>query len=120
MNIPVFSKYFSINLLIYVVLIRALFCLLISSAFIFGILGFMWIYFVYVFLLLDFFIPINLILIIFEFILFKAKLIKHSCNITITAKCKKIIYSITMIALIYYLWYKLYFEHILNENLLFD
>lgn len=120
MKIPIFNKYFSINLFIYILIIRALFCLLISQSFIFGILGFLWFYMLYLFLVLDFFIPINILLIILELILFKTNLLKQKCTITTNSKYQVLIYITTTIAFLYYLWYTLYFKQILNEKLLLD
>lgn len=66
-------------------------------------------------------IPMAILLTLLEIILFKLKILKYKqLEVNVSPKVQKIVYALTVLAFIYYLWYKLYFEPILDKMLEFD
>jgi hypothetical protein len=58
---------------------------------------------------------------ILEILLFKLKVLKYKqLVVNVSPKVQKIFYAITALSFAYYLWYKVYYEPILDKMLEFD
>lgn len=64
--------------------------------------------------------PISFVLIFIELILRKFKYIKSECTNIVDEKIKKTIYGVAVTALIYILWYWIYYNPILEKQMQFD
>ncbi len=72
-KIPAITKYRSINVFLYFVIISAISYLAVSSLWIFEKLAYIWFLFLLLFAFLYYFIPVNLLIIFVEYILVRYK-----------------------------------------------
>lgn len=72
-KIPAITKYRSINVFLYFVIISAISSLAVSSLWIFEKLAYIWFLFLLLFAFLYYFIPVNLLIIFVEYILVRYK-----------------------------------------------
>ena len=81
---------------------------------------YIWLLFGSLFMITEILIPINIIVIIIELVLNKTSLKTYCCKVNTSATLQKIIYCLATISFMYYLWFKLYYEPILEKLLEFD
>lgn len=121
MKFPVVNKYISINIFIYLILACS-----VSGFFSYGhimirISFYLWVLFLVLFEILQLLVPVSLLLLITELIFLKLKVLKYkTLEINVSPKVQKIVYALAVLAFVYYLWYKFYFEPILDKMLEFD
>ena len=121
MKIPVVNKYFFVNILIYTFIIMSFSYIISLNSFIGNNLAYIWIIFVIFAILTDLITPFAIILALLEFILFKLKILKYKqLEANVHPKVQKLIYVLAALSFVYYLWYKFYFEPILEKMLEFD
>ena len=121
MKLPILNKYISINIFTYLILTCA-----ISGIFSYGdtiirISFYLWILFLILFGILQLLVPFSILLLITELIFFKLKILKYKhLEVNVSPKVQKIVYTLAALSFAYYLWYKFYFEPILDKMLEFD
>ena len=121
MKFPIFSRFISLNLFIYVLLLWGLSFIIVSLIDSVFLIIPIWLLFLGILIILEFFIiPLNLSLIIADLVLCKFKILKYKYVVNVSSKAKYIIYSIVFIISVLYIWNKLYFEPLLEKNLLTD
>ena len=121
MKFPIVNKYYSINILVYITILCAISGCITHCFLIFERFGYLWILFVGIFAITELSIPIIIAISLIEILCFKAKLLKYQALVVnVNPNFKKIIYTIAIISFIYYLWFKIYYEPILDKMLQFD
>ena len=121
MKFPIFNRFISLNLFIYVLLLWGLSFIIVSLIDSVFLIIPIWLLFLGILIILEFFIiPLNLSLIIVDLVLCKFKILKYKYVVNVSSKAKYIIYSIVFIISVLYIWNKLYFEPLLEKNLLTD
>lgn len=120
MKLPKINKYFSINIFFYVFFLQVL---SLHSMFKFWIgsnFDYLWIPFLPIFAITTLLIPINILFIFIEIFLRRLKILKSENIVTIPIRTKKIIYSLTVIAFIYFAWFWICYYPNLSKQLQFD
>lgn len=80
-----------------------------------------WLLFFGIFVMSELILPISIILSVLEIILLKLKILKYKqLEVNVSSKVQKIVYVLTVLAFVYYLWYKFYYEPILDKMLELD
>lgn len=121
MRFPVINKYISINIFIYLIITCAVFGIFSYGYIIIRISFYLWVLSIVLFEILQLLVPFSLLLLILEIILFKLKILKYKqLAVNVSPKVQKIIYVLSVLSFGYYLWYKIYFEPILDKMLEFD
>ena len=121
MKIPVVNKYLFINILLYMMIIMSLSIIFSLNSFIGSNFGYIWIIFVVCGALINIVIPIILSFAVLEILLFKLNILKYkNLTVNVNSKIQKIIYTLAVMSSIYYLWFKIYYEPILDKMLQFD
>ncbi len=83
--------------------------------------GYIWFLFAGLAILFCLIIPFVTIVSFIEILLFKLKILKYKkLVVNICPNVQKIIYVLATIAFIYYIWFKIYYEPILDKMLEFD
>jgi len=83
--------------------------------------GYIWFIFVLCGALINIAMPVILSFAILEILLFKINVLRYKkLTVNVNSKIQKIIYILATISFIYYLWFKLYFEPILDKMLQLD
>ena len=81
----------------------------------------LWLPFLGIFVLSELIFPISIVFSALEVLLFKLKVLKYKpLEINVSSRVQKIIYALAAFSFAYYLWYKFYFEPILDKMLEFD
>jgi len=121
MKFPIVNKYYSINILVYITILCAISGCITHCFLIFERFGYLWILFVGIFAITELSIPIIIAISLIEILCFKAKLLKYqTLVVNVNSKIQKTIYALAIISFIYYLWFKIYYEPILDKMLQFD
>ncbi len=120
MKLPIINKYHSINFCILLILIWAISCTM-AYFVIQPPYAELWLPFLFISVISELVLPIFIFLSILEIILFKLKILKYEhLVVNIPSKIQKIIYVIAALSFVYYLWFKLYYEPILDKMMEFD
>ncbi len=81
----------------------------------------LWLPFLGIFVLSELILPISFIFSALEVLLFKLKVLKYKqLEVNVSSKIQKVVYALTALSFVYYLWYKFYYEPILDKMLEFD
>ena len=121
MKIPVVSKYLFVNILLYMMIIMSLSIIFSLNSFIGSNFGYIWIVFVVCGGLINIVLPLIISFAALEILLFKLNVLRYqNLTVNVNPNFKKIIYTIAIISFIYYLWFKIYYEPILDKMLQFD
>ena len=120
MKLLIINKYHSINFCIYSLFLWTISCTMayfvIKPPF-----AEIWLLFFGIFIMSEIILPISFILSILELIFFKLKILKYKhLEVNVSPKVQKIVYTLAALSFAYYLWYKFYFEPILDKMLEFD
>ena len=121
MKFPIINKYYSINLFIYITILCAISGCITNCLIIFERFGYLWLLSVGIFAITELSIPIIIAVSLLEILCYKARLLKYqTLVININPNLKIFIYTIAIVSFIYYLWFKIYYEPILDKMLQFD
>ena len=127
MKIPVVCRYFSINMLVYLILISAitflflhLLLLLGDFIFSFGIFAIMLTILLLLVLVWRFLIPVYIIAIFAELILFKLKLINYENPVNVSKNTQIIFYLVTALLVVFCFFLLLHNDSMTAEQLRFD
>jgi len=120
MKLPIINKYHSINFCIFSFFIWAVSCTM-AYFVIKPPYEEIWLLFFGIFVMSELILPISIILSVLEIILLKLKILKYKqLEVNVSSKVQKIIYALAAMSFAYYLWFKLYYEPILDKMLEFD
>ncbi len=121
MKFPVINKYISINIFIYLIITCAVFGIFSYGYIIIKISFYLWVLSIVLFALLQLLAPFSVLLLITELIFLKLKVLKYkTLEVNVSSKVQKMIYALAAISFVYYLWFKLYYEPILDKMLELD
>jgi len=122
MKIPIINKYFCVNILLYIFIATNLSYIISLNSFIGSNFGYIWVIFVVFAILTDYIvIPVISVLSLLEFFLFKLKVLKYkTLKVNASPRVQKIVYTLAAMSFAYYLWFKLYYEPILDKMLELD
>ena len=127
MKLPVLNKFYSVNIFIYFVVIKAIFTFLFylsfwDSEFFYEHFGyFFWLSCLIgiILLLSEVIVNIAMFLIPIEFILYKLKKITRN-SINISMKSQILVWFIVILSFIYFYWFQIYYYPIIEQQLIMD
>lgn len=121
MRLPVINKYISINIFIYLIITCAVFGIFSYGYIIIKISFYLWVLSLVLFEILQLLAPFSVLLLITELIFLKLKVLKYkTLEVNVSPRVQKTVYALATLSFAYYLWYKIYYEPILDKMLEFD
>lgn len=121
MKFPIINKYYSINILVYITILCAMSGCITNCFIIFERFAYLWLLSVGIFAITELSIPIIIAVSLLEILCYKARLLKYqTLVININPNLKIFIYTIAIMSFMYYLWFKIYYQPILDRMLQFD
>ena len=121
MKFPIINKYYSINIFVYIIILCAISGCITDCFVIFERFGYLWLLSMGLFAITELSTPIIIVITILEILCFQLKILKYQpLAINMSPKFQKTVYVLAAISFIYYLWFKIYYEPILDKMLQFD
>lgn len=121
MKFPLINKYYLVNIFVYLLIICAISGILTDWFVLFERFTYLWTLSLFLFVISELMIPMAILFTLLEIILLKLKVLKYkTLEVNVSPKVQKIVYTLAALSFAYYLWFKFYYEPILDKMLEFD